>query len=235
MAEYVLVTGAARNIGRAIAARGVQAQGGADAWARQQALSVALTDDWDLTPFRWYMPLVEDHVGLQGEISLHRHLGTSNWTVTTGAANGQRFGVTDGRPWFDTPDKVGGPGVRFFAPTMEFLPTLAFHVPTADVVSYVDTVERGGGVYDRVFVTWGDPEAPTASLDQYLVYYEQPTGRLSLVECTVRDFGPFVTGAVYYDDFDDGEPSLPRYYAMHLVDLDGPRVHRVYLDEVAWR
>ncbi|TNE85314.1 MAG: hypothetical protein EP330_26000 [Deltaproteobacteria bacterium] len=221
--------------GRAIAERGVLAQGGRALWDRQQSLHLAISDDWDLTPFRMYMPLAEDQVSFEGDIDLHHDLGESSWTITSGSAAGSQFGVHNGRAWKGSQEANAGPGVQFFAPTMEFLPTLAFHVGSADVVSYVDTVQRDGEAYDRVFVTWGDPETPTATMDQYLVYYAQDTGLLTYLECTVRDFGPFVTGSVHYGAWTSDDLSLPTEYAMHLIDLAGPRVHRVTLDRVAWR
>ena len=61
--------------------------------------------------------------------------------------------------------------------------------------------ELGGKRYELVYLTWGSV-APTKQVDQYVAWIDQETGRLGILQYTVRDFGKFVTGAAFYEDYE---------------------------------
>ena len=102
--------------------------------------------------------------------------GIQNWATYTADA-------TDGEPVFEQDDTI-----KFWLPTMQYFIEAPFRLPEAPIVADAGQAEFRGETYDRVFVTWVQPE-PHESVDQYVLFLNPRSHMLVWLEYTVRDFG----------------------------------------------
>lgn len=109
-----------------------------------------------------------------------------------------RLDFADGRSWVlqswkpfkkkkDT-DFIGvkSKKIRFWLPTYQYFFELPNRIGKADIIRYAGEGYFEGRLHEKIFVSW-DQEAPHYKADQYILWIDLITGRLSLVEFTLRD------------------------------------------------
>lgn len=220
------------------------------AWANHQTAELLLRDDWD-SALAWMMGLQPwDEEDL---LRLRYQPGTFNARVDflegprQGEVRGLQSWVTYGRD----PDQRDiaareDDEAAFMLPAQLYLVELPFRALQATLVAYDGEAELEGRRYERVLVTWGSLE-PHAEHDQYLLWIDQETGLLGLVDYTVRDQGSFFQARAFYGELAEvqgvtlarrltvmgaGASSTDAY--LHQVRVEEARFDSFPRDFLAW-
>lgn len=126
-------------------------------------------------------------------------------------------------------------GEGFVVRALVYLFTLPMRITDAEIITYDSQIRVGGQTYDRVLATWKSLEPNDA--DQYRVWINQGTGRIDLVDFTVRDQGGFLTSRAIFADYRKvGGVLIP--FDVTVTDVgktvDDPFLHRVIMEEVGF-
>ena len=189
--------------GRALLAKSLDAHGGLETWKNHRTARITLTDRWPGAITRAaIMPWPENGTTLQQDILL----GTENSRLTfvDGDWKGRAWGIQNWATYTVAPGgepKFGGDkDIWFWLPTVQYFYEAAFRLHEGQYVAHAGTRELHGKTYDLVYITWGSVE-PSSEIDQYVAWIEQDTGRLGILQYTVRDFGKRIQGAAHYEDY----------------------------------
>ncbi len=113
---------------------------------------------------------------------------------------------------------------------------LAFRNHDDKVIAALAPIEIRGRTYARVFMTWDSLE-PSDVHDQYVFYLDQASGRLEMVEYTVRDIMGMATGVMQFEDYEDfGGVLMSTKQSLTVSTTDSPDawVHRIEVSGVTW-
>lgn len=188
--------------GRAWIDRMVTAHGGLSAWKAHRDVEVVFTDTWPGWLARTAaMPWPQD-----GQtIVMGMLLGTDDARLTFrgGPDDGLTWGVQQWQTWRQP---KGGAAVfeedgdiRFWVPTMAYFFALPFRIGEASTVAYAGDTTLDGRSHAIVYATWGSAE-PQDDIDQYVLYIDRESHRLSWAHYTVRDLMLADQGAVRLGD-----------------------------------
>jgi hypothetical protein len=83
------------------------------------------------------------------------------------------------------PKKIEDKHLEFIIPTMQYFMELPYRLHKAPIISYMGSTSTDGVEYERVFVTWDNPE-PNEH-DQYVLYINKKTGLIDRTTYTIRD------------------------------------------------
>lgn len=146
-------------------------------------------------------------------------------TVDKGGAQVQLV-LEDGVGWLVTPEKrdPGPAGTTWMATALRRFLALPLELPDSAIQEYVARRELYGRPHDVVFVTWADSLALDRGADQYLVWIDQETHRVTRVDATSRDVGRAAQLLVEYAYPSRPErvqtPSEVRITDLSWVDMD---------------
>lgn len=120
----------------------------------------------------------------------------------------------------------------FWLPTVEYFFEASFRLQEGQHVAWAGERELDGKTYDLVYVTWGSV-TPNTEIDQYVAWIERDTGRLGLLEYTVRDMFKFVKGTAKYKDYAQIEGVLaPQTIEILSGGPDGEVLHVMAFDKI---
>lgn len=197
------ITQADKEKGKRLLTELAQTYGGLDNWRAQKSARAILTDDWPVLMMRlmaspWYKN--KQKVALSWLISTDNsrlefleapnkalEWGIQNWSMWHKQANGKMV--------FNKSETI-----KFWLPTMQYFVEAPFRLLDADLITYAGENTSMGQNYDLVFVSWGKAE-PQKKIDQYIVWINKSTKKMDILEYTVRDMMPFLTGTMIYEDF----------------------------------
>ena len=215
----------------------VEEHGGARRRAHLGAVEAVIRDEWRGL-IGWFSnpwPDARNHLQL-------RYAPEGGWAEVRFLA-GSRADETWGRDqrggWERAP---GGERVaresrsrQFILAAYPYLFELPFRLNEAPLVFDAGQAEHEGHTYDRVLVTWGEFE-PHADHDQYLLWIDRESDRLSVAEYTIRDKARFATGADHFDDYRWIEGiAVPFVHTISMPAWQRDFVHRVEFESVRYR
>jgi hypothetical protein len=248
--ESARASAEAADQGRALLRRAATSHG-LDAWRGYSTMETTVTDVW--SQGGWW-PLTEQRFRSQALLGTF----TSRVELLDGPAAGEIWGVQGWAPYraqhagaavafLDEP----APEITFYLPTLQYFNELPFRLLDAETVLYAGRARHRGRGYERVFVTWGSPEAH-AEHDQYLLWIDAETLLVRMVRYTVRDAvsmieGPMrammkslAAGTIHFDDYRLVDGVMVPFE--HTVTLAEPRLtqypvhetfyHRLVVEEV---
>lgn len=211
---------------------------GLDAWRGHTTVEVVARDVWK-SQGQWPQP--------DQRFRAERLLGTftSRVELLDGAAQGEVWGIQSWAPYkrrtpSGEPEMIEDPKIEFYLPTLQYFDELPFRLLNAEVVAYNGTGTYLGQTYDRVFVTWGSPEAH-AEHDQYDVWIHPETHLIDVVRYTVRDavalaspvmrpvMKVFAAGTIHYQDYREVDGVMVPF--KQTVTLPPPETTVTPLDE----
>lgn len=201
-------TAAAQQDGHARLKALAEAHGGLATLRAARVAEVDMQDVWAGGLMQAFMPWPEN--GTMLRLTAELGTDTSRLTYLDGAQKGHIMGIQDWVTYTraaDAGQETAGDGLvlrdddttKFWLPTMQYFLTAPFRLHEATVAYTVGETRFDGRIQDIVFASWGTAK-PQDSTDQYLVYIDRQTGRLSRLEYTVRDFGGQVAGGMDYLD-----------------------------------
>lgn len=208
--------------GRAWLDRMVEAHGGLAAWKAHRDVELVFTDTWPA----WLPRTAAMPWGQDGQtIVMGMLLGTDDARLSFrgGPDDGVTWGVQQWQTWKQ--EKGGAPvfeedgDVRFWVPTMAYFFALPFRIGEASVVAYAGDTVIDGRPHAIVYATWGSAE-PQDEIDQYVLYIDRETHRLSWANYTVRDLMLADQGAVRLGDLREVE-GIVVPFEMTMVETFG--------------
>lgn len=210
---------------------------GIDTWRGFATAEYVFRDDWDsvLAAALGMEPWDEEDL-----VRLRVKRGGFDCRVDLleGPQAGTTWGLWGPTYWTRTADGIEqapGDGEGFIARALAFLFMAPMRLVDAEIVTYDSEIRVGGQTYDRVLATWNSLEPNDA--DQYRVWIDRGTGRVDLVDFTVRDKGGFLTGRAIFADYRKVDGVLVPF-DMTVTDVgktsDDPYLHRVKLQQVGF-
>lgn len=114
-----------------------------------------------------------------------------------GLNNGESFEVVDGfRTRGDSDDKR----TKFWLPTYQYFIEFPLRILEADKISYAGSQVYNDKEYDLVLASWSQFE-PQKKIDQYLIWISKETGRIEILQYTIRDYYGFIKGVTFMEDY----------------------------------
>ena len=130
-------------------------------------------------------------------------------SFTSGKLEGETWGI---QSWKTYTQKNGGQPnfgkhkkTTFWLPTYQYFIELPARIQNATIISYAGEQTFKGQTYDLIYTTWKSQE-PQKDVDQYMVWINQKTKMVDLVEFTVRD--AIGTGVAFYEDLQEVKEGL---------------------------
>lgn len=216
--------------GRALLEQLPQTHGGGQAWRAHQNARLTFTDTWPGWAGRnFVMPWDENGQRMVSTIELgqdNSRLELPDGTIW-GIQNWVTYEVDEGGVSF-----AQNKNAWFWLPTIEYFFEAPFRLREGQHVAWAGERELDGKTYDLIYITWGSV-APSAEIDQYVAWIERGTGRLGLLEYTVRDMFKFVTGTAKYKDYATIEGILvPQTIEILSGGPDGQILHVMAFDKI---
>lgn len=117
----------------------------------------------------------------QGRVS-----GMNDWKTYT-ITNGEEIYIKDKR-------------TNFWLPTYQYFIEFPLRILEADKISYAGEETYDGKLYDLVLASWKSFE-PQKEIDQYLIWISKETGRIEILQYTIRDYYGFIKGVTFMEDY----------------------------------
>lgn len=221
--------------GREVLRTMMEAHGGLEAWRAHRTAQVELTDTWHsavvsaaVSPWPENGQLVRQTLLLGSE--------TSRLVFVGGDEDGNAWGIQNWITYTAQSDKnptfEENSAITFWLPTVQYFIEAPFRLHEADVVVWAGEEKDAGKTYDKVFLSWGT-DAPQDTIDQYMAWVDQETGRLAYLEYTVRDMTDFTVGMMRYQDYKTIQ-GIQVAHTMRVVDgLSGDdKLHRMDIQKI---
>ncbi len=223
--------------GRALMARAAEVHG-AEAFRAHASYTMVIRDEWRGLMGAMMNPWPDGVV--DAKLSYRTNSFDARAEFLSGSKKGRVWGM---QSWKTYEGKVGdrptfedNPDARFILPAIQYLTELVFRDHDAQVMTALEPVEIRGRTYDRVFMTWDSLE-PTDDHDQYVFYLDPKTGRVEMVEYTVRDIMSMATGVMQFEGYQDfGGVLIPTRQSVTIStgDTSDAWVHRIEVLSVSW-
>jgi hypothetical protein len=207
---------AARQRGRALL-DATALRHGLEAWRGFSTFEAVAADRWS-RPGPWW-PQQDQRIRMQQRVGTF----TSRVELLDGPAAGEIWGIQSWAPYRRAGSStearfLDGPegALRFYLPSLHYFNELIFRLQRAPTAIDAGEATLGGRVYDRVFVTWGDPH-PRDQVDHYVLWIARDSGLVEMAHYTVRDIAVLglapedqrelmragAAGTIHYSDFRD--------------------------------
>jgi len=146
------------------------------------------------------------------------NLKGETWGIQSWKTYTQKNG---GQPNFEKHKKTA-----FWVPTYQYFIELPARIQNATIISYAGKQTFNGQDYDLVYATWKSQE-PQKDIDQYMIWINQKTKAVEIVEFTVRD--SFGKGVAFYEDLHDIKDGLllPKQISLKLDKDNKNLLHRM--------
>ncbi len=215
------------------------AAGGLERYKSFGSVQVKFRDDWSKAPApaRWLFMEYEKHNQLTKLDALVNAMGNSRMEYLEGPQKGHVWGVRDGRFWLQK-NAAGSPvykfdmGKQLFVENVEFYLGFPFYLNSADQVLYLDQVSFEKRPHHRVFLSWKTFK-PQKDLDQWIIWIDADTNRISQMKFTVRKSASFITGVYYVDEYKTVQGlTIPVKLSARFNAKDPDPVHTYHFQEV---
>lgn len=189
--------------GRAWLDKMVTAHGGVDAFKAHRDAEVVFTDTWPAWLTRTAaMPWPQN--GQRIRMSLSTTTDDARLTFVGGELDGHTWGLQNWVTYTIEPGKSPAfeddDDLRFWVPTMAYFFAMPWRIVEAGVVGYAGQQTIDGRPHAVVYATWGSAE-PQDDIDQYVLYIDAETHRLTHAAYTVRELVLASQSAVRFSDF----------------------------------
>ena len=125
--------------------------------------------------------------------------------ILEGKHKGNVWGVQEGQGYImDEEGEIiseNSKDVALALSTLQYFLVFPFRIIEAPVIAYAGEKEYKGKLYDRLFVTWEKYE-PHKKHDQFIVWINQNSGFIEMIEFTSRETSSFITGAMVFEEYD---------------------------------
>ncbi len=157
-------------------------------------------------------------------------------TFNSGKLKGETWGI---QSWKTYTQENGGKAVfdkhkkaTFWVPTYQYFIELSARIQNATIISYAGEQVFNGETYDLVYATWKSQE-PQKDIDQYMVWINQKTKMMDLVEFTVRDAFGGTTGVAFYEDLQEVTEGLllPKQISIKTKKENDGLLHQMKLSD----
>ena len=214
---------------------------GLDAWLKKKTLTVVMRDEWRglMTKIAGRPWNKEDLL----KVTFRNGTFTSRLTFIEGDRKGRTIGIQSWHTYERDSNELDfefkeNDDTTFWLPAFQYFFEIPFRIYNGEIVGWIGEAELRGMLCDRVFVTWNKIE-PHAENDQYIVWINQETSRVELVQYTVRDAFRFVTGEIRFEDYRDIEgvqlPFKMTVSNLNSVYEDGDDyIHQVRIESAEW-
>lgn len=148
-----------------------------------------------------------------------------------GFNNGETYEVADGyRTRGDSKDKR----TKFWLPTYQYFIEFPWRILEADKISYAGEQTYNEKEYDLVLASWNQFE-PQRKLDQYLIWVSKETGRIEILQYTIRDYYGFIKGVTFMEDYKTfGGIQFPTSMRVKTRLNQKKLMHHMRIDSVAF-
>lgn len=133
--------------------------------------------------------------------------GTMNGRMTflNGKEKGKNFVLEDGETYevvdgYRTRGDSDDKRTKFWLPTYQYFIEFPWRILEADKISYAGGQTFNEKKYDLVLASWNQFE-PQRKLDQYLIWISKETGRVEILQYTIRDYYGFIKGVTFMEDY----------------------------------
>lgn len=229
--------------GRRVLATMFEAHGGAT-FDRLETVCAEIEDTWPSWMMRAFVvPWEKDPQTFR--LCMQPGKDNSQLTFLDGPRQGEVWGIQNWATYTldeasQKPHFEANEDIWFWLPTVQYFTEAAFRLHEAQYVGYAGERTYEGRLYDGVFLTW-ESVVPSKRMDQYVAWVERETGRLGLLEYTVRDMFRFVTGTAVYTDYasyglagGEGVLMYPGLVTIHSGDVeDGDILHVMRIASIA--
>ncbi len=123
--------------------------------------------------------------------------------LTWGLQAGQAYTMGENGEFVKDDDAV----IQFWLPTYQYFVEFARRIQEANAYQYMGDHEINGESVEGFLASWNTVE-PQRDIDQYIVWISKASKRIVKVEYTIREMYPFLTGAAYFEDYQEFEGIL---------------------------
>lgn len=232
-------TAEAQARGRALLAASLDAAGGAAAWARHRTQVLDMRDVWQGVG-RLFNPWPAADVTVH--LVQRRHTFDSRAVFTAGVDGPLTWEVRDRAAYERAGDGAREPvddaNIRFMLPTVQYFVELPQRLTEAELAAWTGETTVRGRTYDIVYATWGS-WAANPKYDQYLVHVDRQTGRVGMLQYTVREAMRIATATAHLDDYREVDGLwIPFEMTVTAAPTDDPHgdgwMHRMTVTSVAF-
>jgi len=127
--------------------------------------------------------------------------------ILSGREKGTIWGIQDNQAYIIFDDelmKTVDEDVRFWVPTYQYFIEFPNRILEATSISYVEKDTINGATCDGVLASWNTTK-PQKKIDQYLIWIDSATKRITKLEYTIRDINKFISGSAYFNNYNDYE------------------------------
>ena len=157
-------------------------------------------------------------------------------TFSSGKLKGETWGIQSWKTYTqkngDKPVFAKHKKAAFWVPTYQYFIELPARIQNATIISYAGEQTFNGQTYDLVYATWKSQE-PQKDIDQYMVWINQKTKMMDLVEFTVRDAFGGTTGVAFYEDLQEVTEGLllPKQISIKTKKENDNLLHQIKLSD----
>ncbi len=227
---------AAERKGRELLERAIDAAGGRKQWQSFSSVAMGFQDEWQGFLGWLFRPWPSNPTRLYMRYELHG--GAVDAAFLEGSQRETHWGVDRNGFWSQTQPKDrdyhSRESARFILRAYQYFFELPFEIANADIVLYAGERIRDERLFDLVFATWQSAQ-PHLADDQYLLWIARDTGRLEMVQYTIRDKYRFATGVNRFSEFREVQGLvLPHRYWIAEDPDDRSYIHAVRLRDVVF-
>ncbi len=124
----------------------------------------------------------------------------------SGENTGFIWGIQSWKSYFSSPNQnikfKNSNDIIFWLPTYQYFIEFPLRIQKANSLAYAGETEIEGIICEGIIASWNTTE-PQREIDQYLIWLDKKTKRIVKLEYTIREMYNFLTGAVYFHDYNN--------------------------------
>lgn len=131
---------------------------------------------------------------------------TGQLKISSGEDQGLTWGMQNGQTYLLHDDgelaEVDDANIQFWLPTYQYFIEFPWRIQEATHFQYMGTTEIKNQVCEGVLASWNSVE-PQRNIDQYIIWISKASNRIVKAEYTIREMYPFLTGAAYFENYQE--------------------------------
>lgn len=171
-------------------------------WEKHSKYSVKIEDTFFGTLNKAISPYQNGH--MSGTLSLDYTNWDGQLVFESGQPKGTVWEIKNDSYILQKPEKEPKTGnhkdVKFWIPTYKYFIELPKRLQEGTVSATLPVGTYEGKTYDRVIFSW-NKLTPQKELDQYVIWIDQNTKRIALVQYTIREIGKIFSGLAEMHDY----------------------------------
>ncbi|WNJ16334.1 hypothetical protein [Pontibacter sp. G13] len=209
---------------------------GVEHWNKFQTYSVAFQDEF----YGLIGSIANPFPNNRADVILTYTPGefTGKASFVSGKWQGKTWGYTQNRTYEE--DKEGNLNfeenstIKFWVPTYQYFLELPARITEADQMAYAGTDEWNGRPQDLVLVSWKSL-SPQKDIDQYVLWIDQETHRITLIEYTIREIMKSAKGCAFFEDYETyGGILLPSKIPVKQKREQADNLHQMSINAVTF-